>query len=61
MDGIEVNGVALYLTHIPYRKGLAFCFSDGGALYPVAYVSQKSEKTAVREWKKMLGEEKKEK
>ena len=58
MDGLEVNGVTLYLTHIPTRKGLVFCFMDGGSLYPVAYVSKKLEDMAVTEWKKMLGEEK---
>ena len=58
MDGLEVNGVSLYLTHIPSRKGLVFCFVDGGSMYPVAYVSTKLEGMAVKEWKKMLGEEK---
>lgn len=58
MDGLEVNGVALYLTHIPTRKGLVFCFRDGGKLCPVAYVSKKLEDVAVKEWKKMIGEEK---
>ena len=58
MDGLEVNGVTLYLTHIPSRKNLAFCFMDGGCLYPVAYVSAKLEDMAVKEWKKMLGENK---
>ena len=58
MDGLVVNGVSLYLTHISNRKGLVFCFMDGGSLYPVAYVSAKLEDMAIKEWKKMLGEEK---
>ena len=57
MDGLEVNGVSLYLTHIPNRKNLVFCFMEGGSLYPVAYVSAKLEDMAIKEWKKMLGEE----
>ena len=56
MDGLEVNGISLYLTHIPNKKGLVFCFMDGGSLYPVAYVSAKLEDMAINEWKKMLGE-----
>ena len=58
MDGLEVNDVSLYLTHIPTRKGLVFCFMEGGSIYPVAYVSKKLENMAIKEWKKMLGEEK---
>jgi len=58
MDGLEVNGVALYLTHIPGRKSLVFCFIDEGRLCPVAYVSAKLEDMAVKEWKKMLGDSK---
>ena len=58
MDGLEVNGVSLYLTHIPGRKSLVFCFMEGGSIYPVAYVSAKLEDMAVKEWKKMLGEDK---
>ena len=58
MDGLEVNGVSLYLTHIPTRKGLVFCFMEGGSIYPVAYVSKKLEDMAIKEWKKMLWEEK---
>ena len=57
MDGLSINGVSLYLTSIPSRKGLAFCFIDGSSLYPVAYVSAKLEDMAIKEWKKMLGEE----
>ena len=56
MDGLEVNGVSLYLTNIPSRKDLVFCFMEGGSLYPVAYVSAKLEEMAINEWKKMLGE-----
>lgn len=56
MDGLSINGISLYLSHIPGRKGLAFCFIEGGHLYPVAYVSAKLEDMAVGEWKKMLGE-----
>lgn len=56
MDGLSINGVSLYLTSIPGRKGLAFCFMDGSSLYPVAYVSAKLEDMAIKEWKKMLGE-----
>ena len=56
MDGLKVNGVTLYLTHIPGRKSLVFCFMDGGKLCPVAYVSAKLENMAIKEWKKMLGE-----
>ena len=55
MDGLKVNGVSLYLTHIPTRKGLVFYFMDEGSLYPVAYVSKKVEDMAIKEWKKMLG------
>ena len=55
MDGLAVNGVSLYLTHIPSRKGLVFCFMEKGSLYPVAYVSKKLENMAIKEWKKMLG------
>jgi len=58
MNGLEVNGVTLYLTHIPNRKGLVFCFMDGGSIYPVAYVSKKLEDMAIKEGKKMLGEQK---
>ncbi|MCK4528907.1 hypothetical protein KAW18_16175 [candidate division WOR-3 bacterium] len=61
MDGFEVNGISLYLTHIPNRKGLVFCFMEGGSLYPVAYVSAKLEERAINEWKKMLGEKESEK
>ena len=61
MNGFEVNGVSLYLTHIPSRKGLVFCFMEGGSLYPVAYVSPKLEAVAINEWKKMLGEKESEK
>jgi len=39
MDGLEVNGVSLYLTHIPNRESLVFCFVDGGSLYPVQAIS----------------------
>lgn len=57
MNGLEVNGVTLYLTRIPGRKGLAFCFLDGSVISPVAYVSEKLEDMAIVKWKKMLGEE----
>jgi len=56
MDGLGVSDVALFLTHIPNRKGLVFCFMDEGILYPVACVSAKLEDTAIKEWKKMLGD-----
>ena len=54
MDGLRKNDVALFLTKIPYRKGLAFCFSDGNGIYPVAYVSKKLEKMAIEKWEKMI-------
>lgn len=57
MNGFSINGVTLELTRLPGRKGLAFCFVEGGSLYPVAYVSQKLEKVAIAKWQKMLGEE----
>jgi len=58
MDGLCINGITLYLTSIPGKERLAFCFKDGGRLYPVAYVPANSENIAVGKWKKMLGEEK---
>ena len=58
MDGLSINDVSLYLTHIPGRKGLVFCFMEGSSLYPVAYVSAKLEDVAIKEWKKMLGDKK---
>ena len=58
MNGLSINSITLELTRLPGRKGLAFCFVEGGSLYPVAYVSQKLEGVAIAKWQKMLGDEK---
>jgi len=54
MDGIKTRGMTLYLTQMPNRKGLTFCFEDNGVLYPVAYVSEKLRQTAIDKWTKMM-------
>lgn len=54
MNGIKTNGMTLYLTQIPNRKGLSFCFEDNGVLYPVAYVSEALRQTAIEKWTKMM-------
>jgi len=53
MDGIKANGVILFLTRLPNRKGISFCFEDEGVLYPVAYVSEKLNPKAVELWDKL--------
>ncbi len=54
MDGIKSQGISLFLTKIPNRKGLSFCFEKEGVLYPVSYVPKKYENLAVEMWKKMF-------
>ena len=54
MDGIKTHEVTLYLTQIPNRKGLSFCFEDNGVLYPVAYVSESLRQTAIDKWTKLI-------
>jgi len=57
MDGIRIHDVTLFLTEVPYRKGLAFAFQDGGTFYPVAYVSKKHEARAREYWQRFLNGE----
>lgn len=53
MDGIKTT-ITLYLTQMPGRKGLAFCFEDNGVLCPVAYVSEKLRQVAIEKWTKLV-------
>ena len=54
MDGIRIGDVALFLTRMPDRKGLAFVFQDGSTLYPVAYIATQHEAAACRYWQAFL-------
>lgn len=54
MDGIKTYEMTLYLTQIPSRKGLAFCFEDKGVLCPVAYVPESLRQTAIDKWMKLV-------
>ena len=54
MDGIRIHDVTLYLSKMPYRKGLAFVFQDGCRLIPVAYVSKGNEDEAIEYWQRFL-------
>jgi len=59
MDGLEINGIALFLGHVPSRKSLCFYFVENGTIYPVGYVSKALEPIAREMWQKMLGDDKK--
>lgn len=54
MDGIRLGGVTLFLGQIPQRKSWAFYFSEGPALYPVAYVRPEMLEQAKELWARML-------
>ena len=52
MDGIKLNGVALFLGEIPGRKQECFYFVEGAVEYPVAYISKQNLADAKRLWGK---------
>lgn len=54
MDGFSRNGVSLYLTKFPDRKGHCFCFVTDTYLFPVAYVSEKHIAKATELWLKLI-------
>jgi len=54
MDGIRINGVALFLGSIPNRKQEGFYFSEGTRIYPVSYISNDNLPEAKRLWGEML-------
>ena len=56
MDGIRIGTTILFLTEIPGRKGLAFCFKKDGVLTPVSYVNSKLREVAAEHWERMLDE-----
>jgi len=57
MNGMEINGVSLFLGKIPNRKRECFYFTEGPVMYPVAYVSKTTAEIAKKLWGKMLGQE----
>jgi len=54
MQGIESNGVQLFLGKIPTRKQECFYFVEGTALIPVAYITERNLADAKRLWQKLL-------
>ena len=54
MDGIQINGVQLFLGKIPYRKQECFYFLEDNVCYPVAYINKQNLADAKRLWAKLL-------
>lgn len=57
MDGLKLNGIALFLGKIPCRKQECFYFAEGTSLIPVAYISKALLPEAKRLWGIMISEE----
>ena len=60
MDGIRLNGVGLFLGHLPNKKLLCFYFEKDNCVYPVAYISEKLEKEAIECWGEFIGDKRSE-
>jgi hypothetical protein len=54
VNGIEINGVTLFLGSLPGRKQACFYFAEGSVIYGLGFVSAKNVPQAERLWEKML-------